>query len=130
MGSYRPSMDSNPLLVRPGLGTVKPTQFNNPPPDHCFGYNPPKDPEGAREGKATVIEGFAQRKKRTRFRLLLNYTAHSGEICVRGVFGWCETRVLHLRWQAHVGLRVTPTMRQSNAMHPALALGQRGVDKG
>lgn len=49
MGSYRPSMDSNPLLVRPGLGTVKPTQFNNPPPDHCFGYNPPKDPEGARE---------------------------------------------------------------------------------
>ncbi len=56
VGSHRPSMDMNTLLVKPGLGTVKPTQFNNPPPDHCFGYNPPKDPEGAREGKATVIE--------------------------------------------------------------------------
>lgn len=31
---------------------VKPTLFNNPPPEHVFGYQLPPDPEGAREGKA------------------------------------------------------------------------------
>jgi hypothetical protein len=30
---------------------VKPTLFNNPPPDHVFGYCLPSDPEGAREGE-------------------------------------------------------------------------------
>ncbi|PNH10582.1 hypothetical protein TSOC_002682 [Tetrabaena socialis] len=49
VGAHRSTMDKNPLLTHPALGTVKPTQFNNPPPEKVFGFTPPRDPEGARE---------------------------------------------------------------------------------
>eukprot|EP00197_Chlamydomonas_leiostraca_P002996 CAMPEP_0202865524 /NCGR_PEP_ID=MMETSP1391-20130828/6212_1 /ASSEMBLY_ACC=CAM_ASM_000867 /TAXON_ID=1034604 /ORGANISM="Chlamydomonas leiostraca, Strain SAG 11-49" /LENGTH=261 /DNA_ID=CAMNT_0049545383 /DNA_START=117 /DNA_END=902 /DNA_ORIENTATION=+ len=42
-------MQTNPLLAKPTLGKVKPLTFANPAPDHVFGYEAPKDSEGARE---------------------------------------------------------------------------------
>ncbi|GFH24751.1 uncharacterized protein HaLaN_22604, partial [Haematococcus lacustris] len=49
-GVVRPSMKTNPLLARAELGKVKPVTFSNAEPEHVFGYNVPRDPEGAREG--------------------------------------------------------------------------------
>ncbi|GLI59395.1 hypothetical protein VaNZ11_001261 [Volvox africanus] len=49
VGAQRPSMEANPLLTHPELGSVKKILFNNPPSDKVFGFTPPKDPEGARE---------------------------------------------------------------------------------
>ncbi|GFH07362.1 uncharacterized protein HaLaN_02150 [Haematococcus lacustris] len=48
-GVVRPSMKTNPLLARAELGKVKPVTFSNAEPEHVFGYNVPRDPEGARE---------------------------------------------------------------------------------
>jgi hypothetical protein len=44
-------MDKNPLLAHPQLGTIKPVLFNSPPAEKVFGYTPPRDPEGVREGE-------------------------------------------------------------------------------
>lgn len=49
-GTVRPSMTTNVLLQHPGLGEIKRCTFSAPPPGHVFGYQPEKDPEGAREG--------------------------------------------------------------------------------
>lgn len=49
VGTFRATMEQNPLLARPELGKIKKCLFKEPPPEKVFGYTAPKDPEGARE---------------------------------------------------------------------------------
>lgn len=49
-GVYRPSQDTNVLLIHSQLGKMKQCTFaKTPDPDFVFGVSKPRDPEGARE---------------------------------------------------------------------------------
>jgi len=48
-GVTRGSMSTNILLNKTEIGKVRKTVFNDLPPNHVYGYEPPKDPENAKQ---------------------------------------------------------------------------------